>query len=255
MTPHTCTPRRSGGLTALAVTAAVAAALAGCKSSASAGSSSAPAGTTASAAAGSGSSGSSGGGSSSAGADYFPVAQGNTWVYKSSVLSGLTSKGTVTDKIIRVAPAADGHKVTMRTVEPGLATFTETYIFHSDGSISVPFGSVTGGEVKVVSGSGVYWPSVANSAPGTTRTSTLRLVGSDIGHVTAHITVTSGGSKTVTVPAGTYNARAVIETIREKVAGHTVSVKLTTYLAAGVGPVKTVMDGSVGEILKSFTHG
>jgi hypothetical protein len=251
MTHHASTPRRSSGLAALGVTAAVAAALAGCKSSASGAGQSGPA-ASASAAAASGGSGSSGG---SAGSDYFPVAQGNTWVYKSSVLSGLTSKAIVTNKIIRVVPVTDGKKVTMRTVEPGLATFNDTYVFHSDGSVSVPFGSIGGTGVKVDSGGGVYWPSVAGSAPGTTRRSTLRLSGGDIGHVTAHITVTSGGSKTVTVPAGTYNARAVIETIREKAAGHTVSVKLVTYLAAGVGPVKTVMDGSVGEVLKSFTRG
>ena len=143
----------------------------------------------------------------------------------------------------------------MKTIEPGLASFTDVYVFHSDGSISVPFGSIGETGVKVDSGSGVYWPSVAGSAPGTTRKSTLHLSDKGVGHVTAHITVTSGGSKTVTVPAGTYNARAVIETIREKVAGHSVTIKLVTYLAAGVGPVKTVIDGSVGEVLKSFTHG
>ncbi len=121
MTHHTRTPRRSGGLAALAVTAAVAAALAGCKSSASGAGQPGPAASASAAAAsgGSGSSGSSGGsGGSSAGSDYFPVAQGNAWVYKSSVLSGLTSKAIVTNKIIRVVPIADGKKVTMKTIEP-----------------------------------------------------------------------------------------------------------------------------------------
>ena len=255
---HHMFARRSGVATALAVSAAMAAALAGCKSSASAGGTSGPAASaTASADAASGGSGSSGSsGSGSSGADYWPAAQGNTWVYKSYLLSGLTSKETVIDKIIRVVPAADGKKVTMRTAEPGLATFTNTYVFHSDGSISVPFQSVGGmSDVKIDSGSGVFWPSVAGSPPGTTRTSVIRMSGPHIGHVTAHITVTSGGSKTVTVPAGTYSTRAVIETIKEKVAGHAISVKLITYLAPGVGPVKSVMDGSTGEVLKSFTRG
>ncbi|HEY1640409.1 MAG TPA: hypothetical protein VGG35_06965 [Streptosporangiaceae bacterium] len=254
---HMSTSRRASGLAALAITAAAAAGLAGCKSSSSAGSASSPAAAATSTASatsdGSGGSASSGGSSSSAsGSDYFPVAEGNTWVYKSELLGG---SSTVRDKIIRVVPVADGKKVTMRTDESGETVITTTYVFHDDGSISVPFGSLAGSDVKVVGGSGVYWPSVADSAPGTTRKSTLRLVGSSVGHVTAHITVTSGGSKKVTVPAGTYDARAVLETIRETVAGHTITVRLTTYLAAGIGPVKTVMDGSVGETLKSFRHG
>jgi hypothetical protein len=254
---HHMLARRPGGVAALAVTAAVAAALTGCQGSASAGgqpgtATAANAPASAPPSGGSGSSSRSGG-SSAGGSDYFPVATGNTWVYDDSAVLG--SKSTVKDKIIRVVPVADGKKVTMRTVESGLTTITTTYVFHNDGSISVPFGSLAGSDVKVVGGSGVYWPSVADSAPGTSRKSTLRLVGSSVGHVTAHITVTSGGAKTVTVPAGTYDTRSVIETIREKALGHTITVKLVTYLARGIGPVKTTMGGTTSEVLKSFTRG
>ena len=77
-----------------------------------------------------------------------------------------------------------------------------------------------------------------------------------------HVTVKGGGTQSVTVPAGTYQATVVDQTMAETVLGHRVNTVVRTWLAPGVGPVQSeVLDkGTFGEgllvrqELKSFTQ-
>jgi hypothetical protein len=140
-----------------------------------------------------------------------------------------------------------------------------TYIFHSDGSITVPFSQFGSGEtIKVKSGT-VEWPSESDLASGQTRHSVLEFTITAAGKTTkvdAHVSVKGSGMHSVTVPAGTYNAQLVTETMSEKFDGVAVTLTTETWLAAGVGPVKSeVLSKGVGsaldtrEELKSFTKG
>jgi hypothetical protein len=205
--------------------------------------------------------------SSAAGA-FFPVAVGNTWVYKSSVPT-LKEHGTVTNRMTAVVPVSGGQRVTMTDTfqMPGTSKNVTrlTYIFHSNGSITYPISQLASSGVSITGG-GVVWPPASALASGRPYKSTLDIgLKSDGLSVkrTAHVTVRGAGSATVTVPAGTYHATVVDMTMSLSVDGFAVSVVVRTWVANGVGPVKseatTDEDGtshvaSVQE-LKSFTAG
>lgn len=218
---------------------------------------------------GSGSSSSSSSGSGGSGMDttLFPTTVGDTWVYNVT-LAGHQG-GTTTNMIAAVTPDSAGQKVTIRAHSDitGLPTTptTLTYQLNSDGSIEVPFVEVGNSAVTIKSG-GIVWPPRAQLATGQPHTSTLVLQIKAAGRnvtVHAHVTVKGGGTQSVTVPAGTYQATVIEETISEQVSGISVSIEVRTWLANGVGPVKSVAStksGSVGqivstEVLKSFTKG
>jgi len=271
MTRH-ATARKAASAAALLAAAGLA--LAGCKSSTSAsGTASSPAAggsssASSSSSAGSGTSGSGGSGqtASSGGTTYFPVAAGNTWVYETT-LSG-TGHGTITNKMTSVTPVADGQRVTMAISQTAVGTGTPTYvtyIFHSDGSISVPFTQVGSTTVKIKSGS-IVWPSAAQLSSGQPQKSTIVFEASVAGHVTnakADVTVQGHGSQNVTVPAGTYHAQLIDETISEKFDGVAIGLTVETWVANGVGPVKSDLLSKAStagipttvEVLKSFTKG
>lgn len=212
---------------------------------------------------------SSTGGGSGSGMDtaLFPATVGNTWVY-SETLAGHTA-GTTTNMISAVTPNSAGEQVMIRTHAniTGLPTTptTLTYQLNSDGSIQVPYAQVGNSEVTIKSG-GIVWPSRAVLDSGQPHTSTLSLDINVAGHsviVNAHVTVKGAGTQSVTVPAGTYQATVVEETISEHVEGIAVSVNVMTWLANGVGPVKSVASTKTGtvseqvssEVLKSFKQG
>jgi hypothetical protein len=261
MTRH-ATARKTARAAALLAAAGLA--LAGCKSSASAsGTASSPAagGSSSGPASSSGASGS--GGTSSAGTTYFPAAVGNTWVYQTTI-SGV-SHGTITNKITAVTPVAGGNKVTMQSLTSTGAAPTVSYIFHSDGSISVPFTQFGGTAIKVTSGS-IIWPSAAELSSGQVHHAVLSMDVNLPGHVThvaAQVTVQGKGTETVTVPAGTYQAQVIDQTISEKVVGVAITLTIRTWVANGVGPVKSELVSQAGpaggantvEVLKSFTKG
>jgi hypothetical protein len=202
----------------------------------------------------------------------FPATVGNTWVYTDSLANVGSKKGTTTNKITAVSPDSGGEKVTISTTThiPGLPSTPAslTYQFNSDGSISVPLTQLSNSStsVKVTSG-GVVWPSRAVLDSGQTHTSTLGLEISAAGHkinVHGHVTVKGEGNQSVTVPAGSYTATLVNETISEAVSGVTVTIEVQTWLANGVGPVKSVASTKSGtsaaqivstEELKSFKQG
>jgi DUF3108-like len=198
------------------------------------------------------------GGSSFTGTALFPIAVGNTWTYKVSTAG--VGAGTTVDKIIKVVPVSGGNQVTTTHTFNGV-TNTETLLFGSDGSITQPLTSIGSTTVRVKSGS-IVWPSQAVIDSGQPVKSTLVIIASVAGQshsISAHVTVKGAGSATVTVPAGTYHATIVESTVAESIAGITVSIGIRTWLAPGVGPVKSQVttNGAVvsGEELRSFVKG
>jgi hypothetical protein len=216
---------------------------------------------------GSGNSGGSGGSSGSttaSGSPLFPIAVGEKWVYAVHLGAALGS-GTTTNTVRSVKPVSGGDLVTMTDATNVLGSPTKpgtvTYMFNSDGSISVPFTQFGGSKVTVKSGS-IVWPPASVIASGQSHHSTLVVSIKMAGHAlseTIHVTVQGAGTHTVTVPAGTYQATAVNQTMAESILGHPVKIEIRTWLAPGVGPVKTEVlgGGTLGsgivEDLKSFT--
>jgi hypothetical protein len=251
----------------LAVAAASGLVLAGCGStsgSSASSSSSQPAASASSS--GSASSGSAKSVSTGSGAvAFFPLAVGNKWVYVDK-LSG--EQGTVRNQVISVTPIASGSKVVMKDSDDlgGGApnTTTSALIIHSDGSISVPMTTV-GDSFKIESGS-VIWPSAAQLASGQPHHDTLVMTTTIAGQtntIRAHVVVKGEGTQTVTVPAGTYQATVIDEVMSEKFSGMAIDMDIRTWVANGVGPVKTELTTNAAgkstvandEVLKSFTKG
>jgi hypothetical protein len=198
------------------------------------------------------------GGSSFTGTTLFPIAVGNTWTYKVTT-TGLGA-GTTVDKITKVVPVSGGNQVTSTHTFNG-ATTTETFLFGSGGSITMPLTSIGSTTVHVKSGS-IVWPSQAVIESGQPTTSTIVLAASVAGQshtFTAHVTVRGLGTASVTVPAGTYHATIVQDTVTESIAGISVSIGIRTWLAPGVGPVKSQVttNGTAvsGQALTSFAKG
>jgi hypothetical protein len=192
----------------------------------------------------------------------FPVGVGNTWVYKSVAIG---TNATVTDKMTAATPVAGGTKVTMSVTDSLTGTPTsETFIFHSDGSISYPsdqFGST----VAVIKG-GILWPPASVIASGQATTSSMEIAftaGGTKQTVHAHITVKGDGTASVTVPAGTYSATVVQMTESFKIMGYQSTMTIKSWVASGVGPVES--EASLDELghtdvvshqeLVSFTKG
>jgi hypothetical protein len=196
----------------------------------------------------------------------FPVAVGNTWNYKITT-SG--ESGTTINKMTAVTPVATGQQVTMLTTDhlgSVNGSAKETYLFHTDGSISSPLGSFSPGSGVTVTSNGVVWPPASVIASGKPSPSTLKISVKAAGQTlstTAHVTVQGAGTATVTVPAGTYQATVVLVTERLSIAGITASIQVKTWLAPGVGPVKELVNTNEGsatsvvadEELLSFTKG
>ena len=244
-------------------------ALAGCGSTASSSPGGSAANSASAAAAGgtakSGSSAASSAGGSSASVP-FPVAVGNTWNYR--ITSGGDS-GTTINKMTAVTPVATGQQVTMLTTDHLSSlngSATETYLFHSDGSIGYPLGSFSPGSGVTVTSNGVVWPPASVIASGMPSQSTLNISIKASGQTistTAHVTVQGAGTATVTVPAGTYQATVVLVTEKLEIVGITASIQVKTWLAPNVGPVKELVNTSEGsatnvvadEELLSFTKG
>ena len=196
----------------------------------------------------------------------FPVAVGNAWNYKITT-SG--ESGTTINKMTAVTPVATGQQVTMLTTDhvgSVNGSAKETYLFHTDGSISSPLGSFSPGSGVTVTSNGVVWPPASVIASGKPSQSTLNISIKAAGQrlsTTAHVTVQGAGTATVTVPAGTYQATVVLVTERLSIVGITASIQVKTWLAPGVGPVKELVNTNEGsatsvvadEELLSFTRG
>jgi hypothetical protein len=245
--------RRPAGVIALLVVITTGLALAGCGSSGGKGAGSAgPGSGSAAAAAKTGSSARGGSGSGttsavSAASVPFPAGVGDTWTYKDVVALG--ADGRSVNKIVSVRPVAAGQQVKMTTAITTDGTTRRNdayYVLQPDGAISLPFSQFSsadsGADVRLISGS-AFWPPAAQLASGHKSRSTLKIeytIGGKAQKIAAHITVKGAGTQTVTVPAGTYaNATVVEMTMSEKIDGYNVSIEVRTWLASGVGPVKS----------------
>jgi hypothetical protein len=258
-------PSRRAGIAAAAigVAALALAACGGSHSPSAAGSSSKPA---------SSHSSSSPGSTTAVSADSvpFPVGVGDTWTFSTSDAAGTT--GTSVNKMAAISPVSGGEQVTMDgtiTIDGSTTTNTAYYIFHTDGSITLPFSQFNSGsttsDLKLLSGT-LEWPSASALASGQTSTSTLQIqfsVNGQTENVTATIVVKGAGTQSVAVPAGSYTATVVDMTMSETVESIPVSETLTTWLAPGVGPVKSEValdeNGTstiaATQVLTSFTQG
>jgi len=240
MNRNAVSPHRPAGAAAV-VAIAAGLVLAGCGGSSSSGSA---AGSNAASSSPTASHGSGSGGSTSAvttASVPFPVGVGDTWKYK-------TTYGKTVNRMTAVTPVSGGQQVTMRSAITSLGTTTHDtayYVVHSDGSISLPFSqfdtSSSGASVKLISGN-IFWPPADQISSGQAYHDVLKIEFSEDGveqKVTAHVTVRGGGTQSVTVPAGTYNADVVDMTMSETIEGITVSSVVKTWLAPGVGPVQS----------------
>ena len=177
----------------------------------------------------------------SAGSVPFPIAVGNTWVYQTSS-SVNNTHSLVTNRVVSVTPVPGGHRVTMSETISGTTAKTtqQTYIFYANGQIGYPVNGANG--VSVVGSGGVLWPDAADLASGQDYHSVLRVRVSNTvpaKYETADVTVRGGGTASVTVPAGTYQATIVDMILAMKVGSFSTSVLIKTWTAPGTGPVKS----------------
>lgn len=165
----------------------------------------------------------------------FPIAVGNTWVYQ-TIRGG--AAGRTTDRIVAAGAGSAGYQVTTTsTIDvAGAATAVQpVYVFYPDGSIGYPLPAVGG---LPVTASAIRWPAVAVLASGRAYHSVLRVQVAQTGqYQNADVTVQGGGTTSVTVPAGTYQASVVRTTITAK-AG---TIEETAWIVQGIGTVKTVV--------------
>ena len=200
----------------------------------------------------------------SAGSIPFPIAVGNTWVYQA--VSGIDhAQSLVTNRVLSVATVPGGHRVTMSETISGTPAKTtqETYIFYANGTIGYPVNEASG---VSVAGNGVLWPDAADLASGQDYHSVLHVRVGNTGpakYETANVTVRGGGSASVTVLAGTYQATIVDMILATKVGSFSTSVLVKTWTAPGTGPVKSevsVLAAGKSELLTTeelltFTRG
>jgi hypothetical protein len=231
-------PRAAAVAACLALTAL---ALAACGGSSNSGAAGGGTGTSPSSHASSPSSKPSGSGSSGSGSSTtvsslavpFPIAVGDTWTYRDTI----GSQTVTTNKITAIVPTAGGEKVYMGHTY---------YIFHSDGSITLPFSQFdqngsADASIKLISGT-LEWPPASVIDSGQPTTSTIIISAEISGQkmtYTAHITVKGEGTQSVTVPAGTYSATILDMHEAFTILDHTEVIDIRTWVASGVGPVQT----------------
>ena len=167
----------------------------------------------------------------------FPVAVGNTWVYEATTSINSTHS-TDTKKVLSVTPTAGARQVVMSdTVLPGSAKVTQNYVFYDNGQIGFPISQSHG--VSVISGNGIVWPDAADLASGKAFHSTSKIKLSSGQLETADVTVQGGGTASVSVPAGTFQATLVNMTILTHVGSFATTITVKEWAAPGTGPVKS----------------
>lgn len=191
----------------------------------------------------------------------FPVAIGNTWVYRTTVGD---KTGRTTNSIVAAGPVAAGYEVTMSSTTDVAGTATTVqpvYLFYPDGTIGYPVPPING---VSVAGGGIRWPDAAGLASGRAYHSVVRILDSQTGqYENASVTVRGEGTTSVSVPAGTYQASVVDTIISAKVGGSITTVEVATWIAQGTGPVQTAMliqaagkiELTTTNVLLSFTKG
>ena len=188
-----------------------------------------------------------------------PAQLGDTWVY--AVDSSALGKGTETARISAVKTAAGGQRVTLSSslrLAGSKAPFRFASEFTAGADGSVKFGSTSFMGSRLASAN-VNWPSPAALTPGQPRTSTV--TGSFLGFkTTERLTVTEVGPAMVTVPAGSYRATLLKQTVTD---GSRSQEVVRSWVVNGIGQVKTettvIVKGartvSAVQALTSFTKG
>jgi hypothetical protein len=208
-----------------------------------------------------GSHGSSGsqGGTPAAAPTVIPAQLGDTWVY--AVDSSVLGKGTETARISAVRPVAGGQRATLSTslrLAGSKAPFKFASDFTAAADGSIRFGSTSFMGARLASAN-VNWPSPAALTPGRPRTSTVS--GSFLGFkTTEHLTITEVGQATVIVPAGSYQATLLEQTVTDGGGSREV---VKCWVVNGIGQVKTettvIVKGqravTTAQALTSFTKG
>jgi len=158
-----------------------------------------------------------------------------------------------TKKVVDVTPVPGGHRVTMSdSVGPAAADNTlEHYLFFGNGQIGFPVHEAHG--VSVVSSNGVIWPDAAGMASGRPYHSVLNIKLSSGTSETADVTVQGGGTQSVSVPAGTFQATLVTMYIVTKVGSLYSIASLKVWTAPGTGPVKTEQVVKAGDKTQLIT--
>jgi len=188
-----------------------------------------------------------------------PAQLGDTWVY--AVDSSVLGKGTETARISAARAVPGGQRATLST-SLRLAGSRAPFRFNSDFTAaadgSVRFRSTSFMGARLASAN-VNWPSPAALTPGRPRSSTV--TGSFLGlRTTERVTVTEVGPATVTVPAGSYRATLLQQTVTEAGGGREV---IKSWVVTGIGEVKTATtvfvkgqrSVSTAQALVSFTKG
>jgi hypothetical protein len=164
-----------------------------------------------------------------------PAQLGDTWVY--AIDSSALGKGTETARISAVKAAAGGQRATLSTSLRLAGSkkpfrFSSVFTLAADGSVT--FGSTSFMGARLASAN-VNWPSPAALTPGQPRTSTV--TGSFLGFkTTERLTVTNAGPATVTVPAGSYQATLLEQTVTDRTGSREV---IKSWVVNGIGQVKT----------------
>jgi hypothetical protein len=208
---------------------------------------------------------------------YYPVALGNTWVYRVDYGAAL-GLGVVTDteEMTKVHHVAVGTRVTIaRTFHyqnGRYPDFTSTvdYVFHKNGSLTVPFqnGIQTRGTTITVKSGSIVWPTPQTLESGHKSTGHIRASIKSAGqtiNADVLVLVRGVGTASVRVPAGLFpRARVLHQDLVETISriSTRITIKTTTYLVEGVGMVKNTVDsglpgsgGSVTTRLISFKRG
>jgi hypothetical protein len=196
-----------------------------------------------------------------AGAVPFPIAVGNTWVYE-TVAAINNAHSVVIKRVMSVAPVPGGHQVAMSAMVrqgPAQKTTQEYYVFYANGQTGFPVHEPNG--FSVVSSNGVLWPDAAGLASGRAYHSVLTARLGDGRYETADVTVQGGGTSSVTVPAGTYQASLVTMTMVMMIGRFTSTTVVKVWTAPDAGPVKSEQFITAGgktqltttEALLSFT--
>jgi hypothetical protein len=191
---------------------------------------------------------------------YYPVAPGNTWVYRVDYGSAL-GLGAVTDteRMTNVHRVAGGTRVTIsRTFHYENGRYPDfvsnvDYVFHKDGSLTVPFqnGILTRGTKITVKSGSIVWPKPEELKSGHTSTGHIRATIKSAGRkIDANVLVALRGAGTASVrtPAGSFtHARVLHQDLIEKLRrlGTQVTIRTTTYLVEGIGVVKSTVDSGL----------
>jgi hypothetical protein len=188
-----------------------------------------------------------------------PTQLGDTWVY--AVDSSVLGKGTETARISAVTAVAGGQRATLSTslrLAGSKAPFRFASDFTASADGSVRFGSTSFMGARLASAN-VNWPGPAALTPGRPQTSTV--TGSFLGFkTTERVTVTEVGPAMVTVPAGSYQATLLEQTVTGRPGNREV---IKSWVVNGIGQVKTettvIVKGgrtvSAVQALTSFTKG